>query len=86
MTGQVQMMEFRLGVELQGGGGHPVKMRRERTGLEVPERCDAPVEARVLARGLRGVFGDIGRHLGGPLVAVSEYLDVHLLAPADHPS
>ena len=86
MTGQVQMTECRFGVELQGGGDHPVQMRRERSGFEVPERCDAPVEARVLARGLGGVLGDVGRHLGGPLVAVSEHLHVDLLAPAGPPS
>ena len=86
MTGEVQMTEFRFGVELEGRRDHPVQMRREGSGLEVLERCDAPVEARVLARGLRGVLGDIGRHPGGPLVAVSEYLDVHLLAPAGRPS
>ena len=86
MTGQVQMTEFRLGVELQGGGNHPVQMRREGSSLEVLKRRDAPAEARVLTRGLRGVLGDIGRHLGGPLVAMSEYLDVHLLAPAGRPS
>src|SRR5271166_4368436 len=56
-------------------------MGRQLPAAQIFERTDGSVEARVVARGLRGVLGDVGGHPAGPLVAVLEDLYVDLPTP-----